>query len=65
MLAILHLAVEIYYHYQHVANPEWAQIKDEALPELGLSEDSLPEFVDVILERYTAFAAKILSPQGY
>ena len=56
MVAILQLAVEIYYRYQHVANPEWELIKDEALPELGLSEDSLPEFVDVILERYTAFA---------
>ena len=26
MVAILQLAVEIYYRYQHVANPEWEQI---------------------------------------
>ena len=57
IVAILLLATEIYYRYLHVANPEWEAIKDEVLPELGLSEESLPEFVDIILERYTASTA--------
>ncbi len=56
MVAILLLATEIYYRYMHVANAEWEAVKHDALPELGLSEDALPEFVDVILERYAAIA---------
>lgn len=52
MVAILQLAIEIYYRDQRIENPEWLQLKDEVLPELGLNEESLPEFVDVIIERY-------------
>ncbi len=52
MVAILQLAIEIYYRSQRVPNPEWDQIRDEVLLELGLNEDGLPEFVDVILERF-------------
>ena len=52
MVAIIQLAVEIYYRDRRTANLEWAHIKDDVLPELGLNEDSLPEFVDVIIERY-------------
>lgn len=54
MVAILQLAVEIYYRNQHVPNPEWERVAGEVLPELGLSQDSLPEFIDIILERYAA-----------
>lgn len=54
MIAILQLAIEIYYRDQHVPNPEWARIKDEVLPELGLGEDTLPEFVDIVIERFHA-----------
>lgn len=54
MVAILQLAIEIYYRDQRVDNPEWLQIKAEVLPELGLGEDTLPEFVDVIMERFLA-----------
>ncbi len=56
MVAILQLAVEIYYQTQRVDNPEWPGIRDEVLPELGLSTDSLPEFVDIVTERYHAQA---------
>ncbi|KXB30372.1 histidine kinase [Dechloromonas denitrificans] len=54
MVAILQLAVDIYYRDQRVANPEWEQVKDEVLPELGMSDDGLLEFVDVIIERFHA-----------
>ncbi len=54
MVAILQLAIEIYYRSQRVPNSEWERIRDEVLPELGLSDDSLPEFVDVIIERFHA-----------
>jgi HD-like signal output (HDOD) protein len=54
MVAIIQLAFEIYYRDQRVQNPEWEQVKGEVLPELGLGEDSLPEFVDDIIERYHA-----------
>jgi HD-like signal output (HDOD) protein len=52
MVAILQLAFEIYYRDQRIENPEWARVKDEVLPELGMSEEGLPEFVDVITERF-------------
>ncbi len=52
MVAILALAIDIYYRDQRVANPEWDEIKHDVLEELGLSEDALPEFIDVILERF-------------
>lgn len=54
MVAIIQLSSEIYCRDQRIENSEWQHIKEEVLPELGLSEESLPEFVDVILERYQA-----------
>ena len=54
MVAILQLAVEIHYRTMHAPNPEWERVKAEVLPELGLDEDSLPEFVDVVVERFDA-----------
>ena len=52
MVAIVQLAVDIHYRDQHIASPEWEWVKAEVLPELGLSEEALPEFVDILLERY-------------
>lgn len=52
MVAIIQLAVEIYYREQRVSNSEWDRVKLDVLPELGLGEDSLPEFIDIILERF-------------
>jgi len=52
IVAILQLAIEIYYRGQRIPNPEWDQVKDEVLLELGLNEDGLPEFIDIILERF-------------
>ena len=56
MVAILQLAIELYYRTQHVENPEWAKVADEVLPELGLGADALPEFADIVTERYYAQA---------
>lgn len=52
MVAIIQLAIQIYYLEQRMGNPEWATICRDVLEELGLREDTLPEFIDVILERY-------------
>lgn len=52
MVAIVQLAIDIYYRDQRMASPEWDHLKGDVLPELGLSEDALPEFVDIILERF-------------
>lgn len=56
MVAIVQLAVDIHYRDQRIASPEWERIKHEVLPELGLSEEALPEFVDIVLERYNVGA---------
>lgn len=56
MTAILQLAIDIYYCSQHAVNPEWERVKDDVQAELGLAEDSLPEFVDIILERFNGNA---------
>ncbi|WP_310494867.1 HDOD domain-containing protein [Dechloromonas sp.] len=52
MVAIVQLAVDIYYRDQRIASPEWERVKHEVLPELGLNDDALPEFVDIVLERF-------------
>lgn len=52
MVAILQLAIEIYYRDQHVDNREWSDVNDEVLGELGVHHDDALELIDVILERY-------------
>lgn len=52
MVAILQLAIEVHARDQHMPNPEWDDVKGEVLAELGLGDDTLPEFVDDILERF-------------
>lgn len=52
IVAILQLAIEIYCVDQHTSNPEWEAVRGEVLPELGLSDETLPEFIDVVLERF-------------
>jgi len=52
MVAILQLAIHIYSLDQRLGNPEWSKSSKDVLDELGLSEDSLPELLDVVLERY-------------
>jgi HD-like signal output (HDOD) protein len=52
MVAMLQLAIHIYCRNNMLANPEWAGVREAALVELGIHDDALPEFIDVILERY-------------
>lgn len=52
MVAILQLANYIYYSNQHLDYPDWDSIKDAVMDELGLGEETLPEFMDIIRERY-------------
>lgn len=52
MVAILNMAIEIYSRDQHEANPEWFDVQDEVLLELGLGENGLPEFIADVLDRY-------------
>ena len=54
MVAILQFAVHLYHLDVRLDNPEWESIRQEVLEELGLSDDSLPELIDVIRERYHA-----------
>lgn len=57
MVAILQLAIQIYYLDQMVENPEWAAIGFDVADELGLHTEDLPEFMDEILVRYRREAA--------
>jgi HD-like signal output (HDOD) protein len=52
MVAILQLAIDIYYRDQRVPHPEWELVQDEVMAELGLDGDALLEFVDIIIERF-------------
>lgn len=52
MVAILQMAIHLYYCEQAVPNPEWATNQEDVLGELGLHEDALPEFMDVMLEHF-------------
>jgi len=56
LVAILALAQEIHARAQHLPNPEWPAARAAALPEIGLNDDALPEFVDIVLERYNSAA---------
>jgi HD-like signal output (HDOD) protein len=52
MVAILQLAIHLYYLDAHADNPEWEAVRMDVAEELGLHADALPEFIDEILERY-------------
>lgn len=52
MVAILQLAIQLYYQDMHIDNPEWAGAREAVAEELGLHADALPEFMDEILDRY-------------
>lgn len=54
MVAIVALAIEMHAREQRQPNPEWDEVRATLLPELGLDEDTLPEFMDVVSERFDA-----------
>lgn len=57
MVAILQLAIHAYCLDQRLGNPEWDAVRRDVLEELGLSDDALPEMLDVIFERYHGAAS--------
>ena len=52
MVAIVQLAIDIHYRDQRIASAEWERVRHDVLPELGLNDEALPEFVDIVLERF-------------
>ena len=54
MVAILQLAIYIYHLDRHLESPEWGATCPDVLEELGLSDETLPELIDVILEQHHA-----------
>lgn len=54
MVAILQMATQLYYMDRGMPNPEWAGIDEIVLSELGVHQDGLSEFCDLMLERFHA-----------
>lgn len=54
MVAILQLAIHLYYLDVRVEDAEWSGISDDVAEELGLHRDALPEYIDEIFDRYHA-----------
>ena len=52
MVAILQLDFAIHYQDLHAPNPECDGVSEHVFDELGLSADTLPEFVDIVKERF-------------
>lgn len=52
MVAILQLAIHLYHQDLHLVYADWPEVSKDVLDELGLGEDSLPELMDIVLERY-------------
>lgn len=52
MVAILQLAIHIYYHDLHIDHEEWPAIAEEVATELGFGSDPLGEFIDEIIDNY-------------
>lgn len=52
MVAILQLAIHLYHEDQRLQYQDWTLVAKDVLEELGLSEDTLPELMDVVIERY-------------
>ncbi|HXE40827.1 MAG TPA: HDOD domain-containing protein [Azonexus sp.] len=56
MAAMLQLAIDIYHRSQRAPNPEWDRLSSDVLTELELLDDGMPEFVDIILDRFSGCA---------
>ena len=57
MVAIVQLAIDIYCRDQRLPNLEWERQSAEVMLELGLANDALPEFIDIVLEQYNGVTA--------
>jgi len=58
MVAILQLAIHIHHLNIHLPDPEWDSLRADVLDELGLSDDTLPELIDDILEQHHGMAGR-------
>lgn len=56
MGAMLQLAIDAYHRSQRAPNPEWDRVGNDVQAELALAEDGMPEFVDIILDRFSGCA---------
>lgn len=52
LAAIIQLAIHAYHQYLHLEDPEWARMVEDVQEELGIHADDLPEYLDVLLERF-------------
>lgn len=52
MVAILQFAIQLHAIDRGFNNVEWSAVSEQVLDELGLREEFLAEFIDVILDRY-------------
>lgn len=52
MVAILQLAIHLYYLDLQVENTEWPAVEQFVLSELGIYDDAFLEFIDVVFERF-------------
>jgi len=56
MVAILLLAIHIYHLDSYLDDPEWNLARPDVLDELGLSDDTLPELIDIVRERHASLS---------
>jgi len=52
LAAIIQMAIHAYHRYLHLDDPDWARVEPDVLEELGIHADSLPEYMDELLERF-------------
>ncbi|KJV25351.1 histidine kinase [Aquitalea magnusonii] len=52
MVAILEMATHLYSRSLYVDHPEWHQLSDAVLAELGMDDSAADEFIEEMLERY-------------
>lgn len=50
--AIIQLAIYAYHRFLHLDYPDWPRMEEGVLEELGIHGDSLPEFMDELLDRF-------------
>ena len=52
LAAIIQLAIHAYHQYLHLDDPDWGRVVEDVQEELGIHADDLPEYLDVLLERF-------------
>ena len=52
LAAIIQLAIHAYHRVQHLDDPDWQRVAADVQEELGIHADSMPEYLDELLERF-------------